>query len=357
MNIAFVISTKIWGGVKTWMVEFGEALQKRGHQVYFFSNDQKLTDEVKSNNCQAYCLRFGPDYSPVTIRFFYKKFKEHGIDITCMNIQKELRTAGWAAKLLKIPVTQRLGLPGDINFKLDQRFSQRFIVDELLVTSQWMKKETARRFHFVPEEKITVIYNTKPVVCLPRKEKRSPVRFVITSRLAIGKGHKDLIDALKLVKEQGYNEFKCDAFGNGPLEKEIRQQITMAGLENTLILKGFSRNLKEELKHYDFGILTSSQEGLANTVSEYMSVALPVITTNGGALPELVDHEKNGFLFEYQNVKALSQYIIRCLEMDNKTYAVFSSHSHNTVAQKFNIDVNVKALETYFADCVEKYRS
>ncbi|MCP4757501.1 MAG: glycosyltransferase [Proteobacteria bacterium] len=355
MNIAFVISTKIWGGVKTWMVEFGRELQKRGNSVYFFSNDDVLTEEVRSNGCTAHRLRFGPDYSPISTRFFYKKFKQYDIDIACMNIQKELRTGGIAAKLLKIPVVQRLGLPGDINFKLDQRFAQRFLVDELLVTSQWMKREVAKRFHFIAEEKITCIYNTKAVVMPPRDGKGSPVRFVITSRLAKGKGHKSLVDAFKMLVDQGYREFTCDVFGNGPLESEIGNRIAEAGLQDKITLKGFSRNLSQELRAYDFGILTSFEEGLANVITEYMSFSLPCISSDGGALIELIEHGQNGLLFKYKDSKTLAEHLKTCLEMDDTTYANYSFQACDTVRKKFNLETNVQALENYFLSCIEKY--
>ncbi|MBU3916989.1 glycosyltransferase [bacterium] len=356
MKIAFVISINIWGGVKTWMLEFGKELQLRGHDIVFFSKDSRLTEEVIQNGCLAYTVKFGADYNPVAIRFFFKKFKEHQIDITCMNNQKEIRTAGIAAKLLKIPVIQRLGLPTDISYKVDQRFSQRYLVDEIIVTSLWMKTETAKRFHFIPEEKFSVVYNSKPVLCQPRKSKQDPVRFVITSRPAIGKGHEGLVEAFHEILKQGTTNFICDIYGEGILVEKLKKQIERIGLNNNIFLKGFSRNLKEQLKNYDFGLLTSKVEGLSNTAIEYMSWALPCITTKSGALPELIEHEKNGLLFDYNDVSTLAGYLKQCVEMDNETYAGFSRESHRTISEKFNLDSNVKALEDYFERIIIKYR-
>ncbi len=337
------------------MLEFGKALQLKGHDVVYFSNDSRLTEEVRQNGCSAYTLKFGADYNPVTIRFFYKKFKEYKIDLICTNIQKEVRTAGIAAKLLKIPVVQRIGLPTDINFKLDQRFAQRFLVDEILVTCLWMKTETAKRFHFTPEEKYSVVYNSKPVVCQPRQKKQDPVRFVITSRPVGGKGHESLIEAFFRIHEQGMTNFTCDMYGEGILREKLKDQITGYGLQDHIFLKGFSRDLKEQLKHYDFGVLTSKSEGLPNTVIEYMSMALPCITTRAGALPEIVEHGKNGLLFDYNDTATLTEYLQQCMEMDQKTYAGFSLESHRTIAEIFNLEKNVQALEDYFAKVINKY--
>lgn len=356
MNIAFVISIKIWGGVKTWMLEFGAALQEKGHRVVYFSGDPRFIAEVEKSGATGYCRRFGADYNPFSIAFFHRKFREHRIDLSCMNIQKELRTAGIAAKMLKIPVVQRIGLPTDINSKLDQRLAQRFLVDEILVTCEWMKTETARRHDFVPEDKITVVYNSKPVRSLPRNQKSDPVRFVITSRPADGKGHQSLVEAFRQVRAQGYTAFSCDIFGEGPLQSRIAALISEAGLDDHIQLRGFCRNLQEELKQYDFGVLASRREGFPNTAIEYMSFALPCITTRAGGLPELVRHGENGFLFDYNDSRSLAEHLIACLEMEETTYARFSTASYRTIADRFNLETNVSQLERYFQSCVDKDR-
>lgn len=357
MNIAFVISIKIWGGVKTWMVEFGRELQKRGHRVIFYAADPKMIDEVKKNECEGFFVKFGSDYSPRKIRFFYHQFKKKKIDATCMNIQKEIRTAGVAAKLLNIPVIQRIGLPSDLNYRLDQRLAQRFLVDEILVTSKWMKRETINRIDYVPEDKYTIIYNSKPEIRTPREHIQKPVRFVITSRLAEGKGHIYLIKAFSGLQKEGFNNFTCDIFGTGPLEDPLQAYIQKSNLGERIRLKGFSRNLNKELLNYDFGILTSKVEGLANTIIECFSASLPVIATNSGAIPELVEENKNGFMFQYTDVETLILLLKKCLEMDDSKYQQFSYQANNIIKTRFNLQKNVQKLEDYFSRCIEKDKS
>lgn len=357
MNIAFVIRTNIWGGVKTWMVEFGKELQRQGHKVFYFSNDPVFTREVAENGCIGHCLRFGSDYSPLTIRYFLKVFREYNIDVTCMNIQKELRTAGIAARFLKIPVIQRLGLPSDINFKLDQRFAQQFIVDDIIVTSQWMKREVVRRFHFIPAEKITCVYSAKAVTASPKTSRPDPMRFVITSRLAETKGHRSLIDAFRRLLDQGVTGFSCDIYGDGPLQPEIAQKIGEAGLQDHIFLKGFSRSLHVQLPSYGCGVLTSSHEGLAHTVSEYLAAALPCICSDGGALPELIEHEKNGLLFRYRDVDTLAQHLKTVITMDESRYCDYSRMAHQTIAGKFNISTNASELADYFQACIDRKKA
>ena len=50
------------------------------------------------------------------------------------------------------------------------------------------------------------------------------------------------------------------------------------------------------LENSDIGILTSNEEGLSNSILEYMSYGLPVLATKVGGNVEQVFNNKNGFL-------------------------------------------------------------
>src|SRR3990170_1126059 len=121
MRVAFVNSTRIWSGVKTWMLEFGTELRGLGDEVHYFAGDARFVEELRRRGHHAERLRFGFDYHPATIARFWRAFRRLGMEIACLNIHKELRTAGIAARLLGIPVVHRVGLPGDITGKWDQR--------------------------------------------------------------------------------------------------------------------------------------------------------------------------------------------------------------------------------------------
>lgn len=352
MNIAFVNSTKIWSGVKTWMVEFGIELEKKGHRVFFFGCDPVFAEETRKKGCSTFEVKFGPDYNPLAIAYFMKHFRRFKIDITCMNIQKELRTAGIAAKILSIPVVHRVGLPGDINYKPDQILSQKLIVDNILVTSRWIKDEINQRFRFIPNDKIHLIYNSKPVNGIVRTSISRPTRFVITSRLAEGKGHLTLIKAFQLVHDRGIEDFHCDIYGDGPMRETIFKAIKIAGLEAKLELRGFKTDMKNRLEPYHFGLLASKEESFPNTVAEYMSAGLPCIATDGGGTSEMIRHGKNGFLYVYQNAQQLANYLVSCLEMDDNTYAILSKQAKKTMQESFELQANVQKLADWFQELI-----
>jgi len=350
MNIAFVSSVRLWGGVKTWMLEFGEELRRLGDGVFYFANEARLIERARAAGFHAERLRFGFDYNPATVLWFRRRFRALGIDLGVMNVQKELRTAGIAARLAGIPVVHRVGLPGDFTTKWDQRFAHRFLVARVLVTSSNMREDILARVPFIRPDKIAYVHNGRRPTAPPRTAPHRPVRFVITSRLERHKGHHDLLAALARVKAAEGPAFRCDVFSEGALRDELAARIVALGLSGEVTLRGFSANLAAELGGYDFGVLTSDYESLANTVLEYLAAALPSVTTNTGGVPEMVRDGHNGYLFAPGDVDALTGHLRRCVTLPDADYARLAANAHRTITEDFDLERQARRLQAFFRE-------
>jgi glycosyltransferase involved in cell wall biosynthesis len=347
MRVAFVNSTRIWSGVKTWMLEFGTELRSLGDEVSFFASDPRFCQELERLGHAAYPVRFGFDYNPATIGRFWRAFRRLRIEVACMNLQKELRSAGIAACLLGIPVIHRVGLPGDLSAKWDQRLAQRLIVDRILVTSRIMREDILRRWPFVAAHRIEAIHNGKAVTGAPHLRMNRPVRFVMTSRLEPDKRHGDLLWALKQLLEEGIGEFTVDLFGEGALRSELERRIGELGLRERVHMRGFSRDLERLLPGFDFGVLTSHYESLANAVLEYLSAGLPVIATATGGIPEMVFPEQNGYLFQAGDATALTIFLKAAVTMNDEEYARLSANAIRTIHEQFHRTAQARRLHDF----------
>jgi glycosyltransferase involved in cell wall biosynthesis len=349
VNIAFVTSSKIWSGVKTWMLEFGQALHRRGHSVHVMAADDKFLAECWDGGLTAHPARFGPDYNPAAIFRFARLLREAGVEIACMNLNKDLRTAGIAARLLRIPVVHRVGLPGDLSAKWDARLAQRWLVDDILVTSHWLRASLLARHPFLRFDRLHVVYNGKHGVRPPAPRLRHRrVRFVTASRLAPDKNHLDLLEACARLRAAGAPEFTLDIFGEGPMELELRAAIARWGLSNTVRLNGFTVRLAAVLPAYDFGVLPSRREALSNALLEFQAAGLPVIATRVGATPEVIRSGENGLLYEAGDSAALAAHMQACLAMDAATYRAMAEAAQLTIQQRFQIERLAVQLEAYF---------
>lgn len=65
----------------------------------------------------------------------------------------------------------------------------------------------------------------------------------------------------------------------------------------------------------DIGVLSSQSEGLSNTIIEYMACGLPVLCSDVGGNPELVEHGRNGFRYPVGDISMMAEFLLKlCLE-------------------------------------------
>jgi glycosyltransferase involved in cell wall biosynthesis len=89
----------------------------------------------------------------------------------------------------------------------------------------------------------------------------------------------------------------------------LEKIIEKYNLENRVFLVGFLENAKEYLKAFDIFTLTSIKEGLPYTILEAGLAGLPIIASNVGGVPDIIDNGINGILVEKTNVGQISKTI------------------------------------------------
>lgn len=101
----------------------------------------------------------------------------------------------------------------------------------------------------------------------------------------------------------------------------------------------------------DAYVLPSLQDNLPNTVMESMSCATPVIGFRIGGVPEMIEHEKSGYLSEVRNALSLSTGIYETLFINDTAkmgeaarQKVLNHYAEDIVARQY-IDIYRKALE------------
>jgi glycosyltransferase involved in cell wall biosynthesis len=99
--------------------------------------------------------------------------------------------------------------------------------------------------------------------------------------------------------------------------KGIKNQILEFNLENTVFIYGSKEDVKNILKQSDIAILTSQSEGLPVALLEYGCYAKPIVVTNVGEIPLLIQDGKNGFMVDAGNVPAFYDSLVKL--MDNET--------------------------------------
>lgn len=173
-------------------------------------------------------------------------------------------------------------------------------------------------------------------------------------RLVEKKGFQDLLEALFLVKQKG-EDFRCAIYGDGPLAKQLEEWIDEHGMTGEISLKG-DRTQQELISVYQNAalfiltpILTEDgdRDGIPNVLVEAMAVGLPVITTAVSGIPELVEHNRNGLLYQSHDVESVASGIIELLQNAEKRRQLGEAGSKK-VREQFDVTQAAKRLKSLF---------
>ena len=127
------------------------------------------------------------------------------------------------------------------------------------------------------------------------------------NRLSEEKRIEVLIDAMAKIKSNTH----LALVSTGPKEAELRAQVEHLHLQKRVSFLGFVQEADLLLlrRTADFFAIPSEAELQSLATMEAMACGLPIIAANAWALPELIHHEENGFLFQPGNSGELAKYI------------------------------------------------
>lgn len=147
-----------------------------------------------------------------------------------------------------------------------------------------------------------------------------------------------LIEALSTIKDI---KVRWIHIGDGPEYERLRKKADNL-LKNNIQFE-FKGHMKNSdiipyivCQSFDFLINVSYSEGLPVTMMEAMSCGLPVIAGDVGGISEIVESEKNGYLFP-KNIDSLTlgEFIKKCAELSVEEKGKLSAHAYRTWESKF----------------------
>lgn len=295
MNICFVNSTNKWGGVKSWTLDVACGLTKRGHHAVIVGRPGPFVDKAREMGLEALGISFGPDFNPLLISRFMGMFRRGKVDLVVVNVGKDMRSAGVAARVLGIPVVHRVGLAGDMLNTWKVRLMHKWVRPSILVPCEQIKIGMLQELPYLSPEEVTVILTGKEPAPEPPATVHSPLRFISTSQLNADKGHKDVLEALAGLKKLGY-DFYYDIVGTGRIETELKALASRLDLDDRIVWHGFQKDVRSTLRKSDIFLLPSYSEGLPNTLLEAMAEGLVCVARDTGGVNEVWPHQAQRLL-------------------------------------------------------------
>lgn len=207
---------------------------------------------------------------------------------------------------------------------------------------------------------VTVIHNAVPIdriVELGNKNKEiiskynfadSDFLIVMPARLIREKGHKYMLEALKLLQDKGKYP-KLLILGDGILKNDLLKKIRELKIENQVTIR--STVSHEELfpiiKRADVVVLSSTHEGFPLAPTEAMALHTPVIATEVGGLPDLIEDNISGLLIPPMKPEHLGNAIFRLMN-EPELKIKLTEGGWKRLNEKFAVEETIKKWDEYY---------
>ena len=282
-----------------------------------------------------------------------RSLKERGIEARHVHKLQELylsllrpnadivhSTVPFPFKLWQRPLI--LTIKGDYTIEkyIWQRFYPKTIVqaDAVTVPSQYLKQRLGLEKAIVipnalfPERFSIVKHGAKDQLNLV-----SVMSFYFSDKVA---GIAKIIDILSKINS---HHFKYTVIGGGQYLDTVKNQVSYTKVDITFT--GFLSDPKPSLATSDIFLYYSYHDNFPNVILEAMACGLPVVTNNVGAVSEIIENEKDGYIATTDD--AYLEYLLNLMG-DVKLRTKIGENARKTIEARFDwAKIVDRYIETY----------
>ncbi|MBI2638111.1 glycosyltransferase family 4 protein [Candidatus Peregrinibacteria bacterium] len=319
-RILFYTDTPLLGGAENQMLTLTRFLPKdKFHITLACSNSQKL-----NSWCQKF-LQEGMDVFRLKVfhkhdprHFFYLKKLLKNCDLMHMHVWNPAsgRYGFLASGKIPLVITEHDPFPlTGLKKRLKQKLIQK--ARRIIVASNAAKQAVLGQNPDVAE-RITIIPNGIDIAAwqksaaLENRQEFRRIHFKATghdkvilcvAELHKRKGQKYLIEAVKLLLAD-FPTLKLILAGDGPERNSYKKLARLLG--DRVLFLGQQKHISQLMAATDFFALPSIREAFGLVLLEAASLNIPIVATNTGGIPEIIEHEKTGVLVPPQDAVALT---------------------------------------------------
>lgn len=224
--------------------------------------------------------------------------------------------------------------------------------------------EAVKRYlisEWVSEHQIVRVYDGVDLRQYRPRQPISPDNSIIVGLIGqIGerKGHLYLLEAARRLL-QTHPDLRFWIIGKEPAHSKehytdrLYQYVKENHLEQQIEFWGFRTDIPELLSRLDILILPSLQEPFGKIVIEAMAMAKPVVATNVGGVPEIVEDGKTGLLVLPGDSGAICQALQQLIE-DQGMRDQMGREGRKRVEQMFSLEKHVHKIEQVYAEILSR---
>ncbi len=358
-NVLHLIHSDEPGGAESMLLALMDSLQPRGYRCLVgLAGGGWLEERLNERGASVIPLSFRHTGDWRLLRKIGRTIGEWDVSLVHTHLSRMNLYGGIGAGLARVPVVATVhgrdfqGRWGRLGERLVTRFSNRVVA-----VSQDLARAMEQRGW--PRSRLRVIHNgipvTEPEPETVREEARrelgiepgAPVIGTV-GRLEPVKAYPVLMAAMEQVLGVA-PEARVLMVGDGSERGMLEADACERGISHRVIFAGTRTDVPRMLAAMDLFVLCSHSEGLSISLMEAMAAGLPVVATEVGGNPELVEYGTTGLLVPPRDPEMLAAAILFLIRHP-QCCRTLGSAGRQRVIERFSAD----AMAAKYADLYEE---
>lgn len=373
MKIIQSCGSASWGGLEMQTVRIAAALAARGHRVTMLCvGGSTLHRQAVEAGLTAAPLLGGPGGKAGAALRIAARLRRETWEVIHTHLSSDLgalvpgiRLARWPGRLL---LTKRMGSSISKKDILHRLLYRR--VDNIFAISEYIRRNVLDTCPVNPE-KVRLMHNAlslehyRPELYERREIRRElgvdPKALLvgIIGRLTPKKGHREFLQAAEILVQRYPDRLTFLVVGGASHEEEAyEQEIRRMVAGNDLIrprvfFSGFRSDIPRMLAAIDLLAFPSHKEAFGTTLLEALAMGVPVVASNSGGVPDIVEPDVSGILVPPQDGHALAAGLQQLID-DPDLRRRLAQTGRELVERRFRFEDYIDRLEGIYRESTVK---
>jgi glycosyltransferase involved in cell wall biosynthesis len=237
------------------------------------------------------------------------------------------------------------------------------MTDQVLSISDALKRRLAKKIGRL-ESKIKAVMNGVDLQRFSNHLPRGKIRNslgISSHSIVIGtvgrfepvKDQATFLRAMAILLKTYSNNIKAILVGDGPLREDLHAVTSKLKINEHVTFLGKRDDIPDLLRVMDIFVLPSISEGISNTILEAMASALPVVATDVGGTPEIVENGVTGLLVPKENPEIMARSLLELIE-DQEKRKTMGQQGRKNAEKYFSIERMVDTYESLYISLLRK---
>ena len=359
VKVLIIASGDLWAGAEAVVYNLAKGLETQAsiRLMVVVLNDGKLATLLMKHGIETYIVDETENSFPVLVLKVTKiaknfrphvihahRYKENILALMVKTLFLQTKLVTTVHGLSEGHSPSKTNILSKINL-----YMEKFFFSKVIAVSNDIK------YYFINELKFSTykvdrIYNGIEMPEKNQSHNKKENFFTIGSagRLFPVKDYLFMVDiANELCAER--DDIKFVLAGEGPIRAAIEDRIKEHQIEDKFRLLGHLDNMQSFYNSIDIYLNTSHHEGIPVTVIEAMAYCIPVVAPDVGGLPEVVEHQKTGWLVKSRDAGEFAR-IINNIISDNGAMAVAKDNAGKRARKYFSIGCMTESYMNIYAN-------